>query len=165
MLRIALCVVMLAAAAIGSDSPEYQKGTITKKFVAEPGSSAVVFYALKAESRLYELKICGAFEDGQSVDFRVKGQTVFIRSEGDKEIKCPIQLTGPGKPVTYQKGTIEGTLRGSDMLYLVDYCGAFQAGSFTAGQVVEYRVDGERLFILHDEVKEYNCKIEGTHLP
>jgi len=182
--RLALLALLLATAAIAADTPTYQKGTIKKAFVAEPGLSAQAYYSLQAEKHTYELKICGSFEDGQSVDFRTKGETVFIRGESGKDIKCPTQLVGLGKPVSYQKGTIEGfertvgndtynlkrqskvyTLRGPDMLYLVDFCGSFQAGTFTPGQAVDYRVDGERLFILHDNDKEYNCRIEGTHLP
>jgi len=173
----------LLAISAGSDSGEYQKGTIKKTSAAEPGSPAQVYYALQTEHRLYELKICGSFEDGSSVDFRLKGNTVFIRGGDGNDIKCPIQLvSGAAKPVTYSKGTIEGfektlgndthnlrrqskvyTLRGPDMLYLVDFCGAFQSGAFTTGQVVDFRVDGERLFILHDGDKEYSCKLEGTH--
>jgi hypothetical protein len=53
-------------------------------------------------------------------------------------------------------------LKGANLVYKVDYCGAFQAGKFTIGQTVDYRVDGERLYILHDGDKEYKCKIEGT---
>ena len=87
-------------------------------------------------------------------------------------------------PPTYQKGTITGwdkrtdiranlngtttrnkkvyALKGTDLVYQVDYCGAFQAGKFETGQVVDYRVDGERLYIRRDDGKEYKCKIEGT---
>lgn len=93
-------------------------------------------------------------------------------------------------PPTYQKGTIMGydvrvdsytsgggnnmpvtttarrakvyELKGANLVYKVDYCGAFQAGKFTIGQTVDFRVDGERLYILHDGDKEYKCKIEGT---
>ena len=53
-------------------------------------------------------------------------------------------------------------LRGSDLVYKIDYCGAFQAGKFGIGQAGEYRVEGERLYIRHDGDKEYKCKIEGT---
>jgi hypothetical protein len=53
-------------------------------------------------------------------------------------------------------------LRGAGLVYKVDYCGAFQAGKFGVGQTVDYRVDGERLYIRRDEGKEYSCKIEGT---
>jgi hypothetical protein len=56
-------------------------------------------------------------------------------------------------------------LRGPDLIYQVDYCGAFQAGQFTPGQVVEYRVSGDRLYIRHDGDKEYNCQLEGTRVP
>ncbi|SRR5579871_936600 len=53
-------------------------------------------------------------------------------------------------------------LRGADMIYKIDYCGAFQAGQFAPGQVVEYRVAGNRLNIRHDNDKEFSCQIEGT---
>lgn len=185
MSRGALLVLLVVTVAIASDAPSYEKGTIKKSFAAEAGSPAQVYYALQGASRTYDLKICGSFEDGQSVDFRVKGTNIFIRGEGDKEIKCPEQpVGGLAKPVSYQQGTIEGfentigndthnlkrqskvySLRGPDMIYLVDFCGAFQAGDFSMGQKVEYRVDGERLYILHDNTKEYSCKVEGTRLP
>jgi hypothetical protein len=58
-------------------------------------------------------------------------------------------------------------LQGPDLVYQVDYCGAFQAGQFTPGQVVEFRVsngDG-RLYIRHDGNKEYSCQLEGTRKP
>jgi hypothetical protein len=85
---------------------------------------------------------------------------------------------------TYQKGTIAGwekrtdirsngggtgtrdkktyALRGTDLVYQIDYCGAFQAGKFQTGQAVDYRVDGERLYIRRDDGKEFKCKVEGT---
>jgi len=94
---------------------------------------------------------------------------------------------------TYEKGTIEGyevrrdisvfgggqgssvgsaarkakvyELHGADLIYKIDYCGAFQAGKFSTGQVVEYRVDGKRLYIRHDNDQEYKCQIEGTREP
>jgi hypothetical protein len=90
-------------------------------------------------------------------------------------------------PPTYQKGTITGwekatdirggvganngtvtrnkkvyALQGTDLVYRIDYCGSFQAGKFETGQAVDFRVDGERLYIRRDDGKEYKCKIEGT---
>jgi len=58
-------------------------------------------------------------------------------------------------------------LQGPDLVYQVDYCGAFQAGQFAPGQVVEFRVDngGGRLYIRHDGNKEYGCQLEGTRKP
>ena len=77
-------------------------------------------------------------------------------------------------PHTYQKGTIRGwenrtdiwgagivgtdaegvprkmtvfELKGTDLVYRIDYCGAFEAGQFGLGQAVDYRVDGGRLYI------------------
>ncbi len=90
-------------------------------------------------------------------------------------------------PHTYQKGTITGwdtridirnagngqrvrrrtrvyELKTADLVYEIDDCGAFQAGQFTAGQAVDYRVDtaDKRIYILHDNGKEYKCKMEGA---
>ncbi len=58
-------------------------------------------------------------------------------------------------------------LQGPDLIYQVDYCGAFQAGQFQPGQEVEFRVSaGEgRLYIRHDGTKEYGCQLEGTRKP
>ena len=52
-------------------------------------------------------------------------------------------------------------LKGADLVYQIDYCGSFQEGAFKPGDAVEYRLDGDRLYILHDITKEYSCKIEG----
>ena len=93
-------------------------------------------------------------------------------------------------PPTYQKGTVKawdirvdsdtsgGTgdipvtttkrrakvyeLNGDDLIYKIDYCGPFQAGKFDIGQVVECRVNGDRLYIRREDGKKYKCKIEGT---
>jgi hypothetical protein len=58
-------------------------------------------------------------------------------------------------------------LQGPDLVYQVDYCGVFQAGQFTPGQEVEFRVDKaeSRLYIRHDGNKEYSCQLEGTRKP
>jgi hypothetical protein len=90
---------------------------------------------------------------------------------------------------TYQKGTIQGwenrtdiwgagagaegvprkvtvfELKGTDLVYLIDYCGAFQEGQFGLGQPVDYRVGDGRLYIRRDHGKEYKCKIEGQKTP
>jgi hypothetical protein len=69
----------------------------------------------------------------------------------------------PGSPVqTMTRRAKVYELKGASLIYKVDYCGSFQAGQFGVGQTVDYRVDGERLYIRHDEGKEYSCKIEGT---
>ena len=96
-------------------------------------------------------------------------------------------------PPTYQQGTIKGwekgtdiywvgahgetfprdktvyELKGTDMVYLIDYCGSFQAGKFSLGQTVNYRVDetdedDRRLYIGRDNGEEYKCKIEGQKM-
>jgi hypothetical protein len=58
-------------------------------------------------------------------------------------------------------------MQGPDLIYQVDYCGAFQAGQFTPGQAVEFRVSaGEgRLYVRHDGDKEYSCQLESTRKP
>jgi len=56
-------------------------------------------------------------------------------------------------------------LRGADFIYKVDFCGAFQAGKFEPGQTVDYRVERDRLYILHDGDQEYSCQIEGKRAP
>jgi hypothetical protein len=89
---------------------------------------------------------------------------------------------------TYQKGMIKGwedrtdmwgkdfdgrgtprsvtvfELKGTDMVYLIDYCGAFQAGQFGLGQAVDYRLDSDRLYIRRANGKEYKCKIQGQKI-
>ena len=70
---------------------------------------------------------------------------------------------GNGTPVsTWTRNAKVYELRGEDLIYRVDYCGAFQAGEFSPGQVVEYRVDGKHVYIRHDNDKEYRCQLEGT---
>ena len=68
---------------------------------------------------------------------------------------APVGPSIPGTVKVYR-------LRGPDLIYEIDYCGAFQAGQFSPGHVVEYRVVGKRLNIRHDKDKEYSCRIEDT---
>jgi len=53
-------------------------------------------------------------------------------------------------------------LKAGNLLYKMDYCGAFQAGQFQVGQVVDFRVDNDRLYVRHDGEKEFDCKLEGV---
>src|SRR6202051_3029632 len=48
-------------------------------------------------------------------------------------------LDGNGEPLPPNKTVFE--LKAIDLVYLIDYCGAFQAGKFELGQAVDYRVD------------------------
>ena len=83
-------------------------------------------------------------------------------------IRRDIHVSGGGNGVgsSARKAKVY-ELQGSDLIYQVDYCGAFQAGQFTTGQVVEFRVDigGGRLYVRHDANKEYSCQLEGTRKP
>jgi hypothetical protein len=83
-------------------------------------------------------------------------------------IRRDIRVSGGGNGVgsSARKAKVY-ELQGPDLIYQVDYCGAFQAGQFAPGQVVEFRVDtgGGRLYIRHDGNKEYGCQLEGTRKP
>lgn len=72
----------------------------------------------------------------------------------------------PGNPVsTWTRHAKVYELHGPNLIYKLDYCGAFQAGQFSPGQEVQFRVDGDRLYIVHDNKKEYSCQLEGTRAP
>ena len=43
------------------------------------------------------------------------------------------------------------------MLYQIDDC-----ASFAPDQIVEYRADGDRIYIRRDNGKEHKCRIEGA---
>ncbi len=192
--RTALFILLAATIASGAEKtpPAYQKGTILNI------SSNHVICELQGTGIYKQIKNCGDFQSGQAVEYRVKGDNVYIRRENGKEYKCSIEGTivsgVPGKTqITYQQGTIKGwekgedmywvgangqsiprdktvyELKGADMVYLIDYCGAFQAGKFSLGQTVNYRVDESdkddlRLYISHDNGEEYKCKIEGQKI-
>jgi hypothetical protein len=171
------------AIAADTTSSAYQKGTITEEFSAKHKS-----YDLKTGANGYQINNCGDFQNGQVVDYRVNGNKVYILREGGGEYKCAIEARympsdTVSAPPTFQKGTIEGyeiryltsegglggvrkvkayDLRGPDSMYEIAFCGSFEAGQFTAGQIVEYRVDGDRLSIRHDNNKEWSCQIVGT---
>jgi hypothetical protein len=92
---------------------------------------------------------------------------------------------GKDSPLAYQQGTITGwntqhgsvtgaatgrsipthkdvyDLKGVEATYEFDDCGSFGTGKFQAGQAVEYRVDGKRIYVRRNDGKEYKCKIEG----
>ena len=176
-----LALIISTVAAADSPSGTYQKGSIT-----EATSAPQKTYQLKNGNVGYQISNCGDFQAGQTVDYRVKDRTVYIRREDGTEYKCAIKAElsinpNPTQPPVWQTGKILGyeslfrstkgtggirranvyELRGPDLIYLIDFCGSFQAGQFETGQVVEFRVDGDRLYIKHDINKEYNCQIDG----
>ena len=190
--RTAFFIFLMAAISDGADktAPTYQQATIIS-ISGNPASCE-----LQGIGMHKQISNCGDFRIGQSVDYRVKGDKVYIRRENGKEYKCNILgtiVTGSrdeARP-TYQQGTIKGWDRRTDIMwvgrqtfprdvtvyelqgvaqvYLIDYCGAFQAGKFSLGQIVNYRVDEAdkddmRLYIRRDDGKEYNCKIEGKRI-
>jgi len=190
--RTALFIFLMTTMTASADKtpPTYRKGTILNV------SSNHASCELEGVGVHKLISNCGDFQSGQPVDYRVKGDKVYIRREGGKEYKCgivgTIESNVAGK-TTYQQGTIKGwekgtdfywvgargetfprdktvyELKGTDMVYLIDYCGSFQAGKFSLGQTVNYRVDetdkdDRRLYISHDNGAEYNCKIEGQKM-
>jgi hypothetical protein len=94
-----------------------------------------------------------------------------------------IAVGGDAPPHTYQPGTITGwdtqhysrafsvgghvssapghkkfyELKGVGMIYQLDDC-----GSFDAGQAVDYRVEGKKVYIRKENGKEHKCGIEGV---
>lgn len=191
--RIALLIFLSTtiATVAGKTPPTYQKGTISN-ISGNPLSCELEGIGIHKQ-----INNCRDFQSGQSVDYRVKGDNVFIRRENGKEYKCGLVGTildnAGDAQLTYKQGTIKGwekgtdmiwvgpngetvprdktvyELKGADMLYLIDYCGAFQAGKFSLGQIVNYRVDLSdqndlRLYIAHDIGQEYKCKIEGQKI-
>ena len=190
--RTALFIFMITTMAAGADKtpPTYQKGTILN--ISRNHTSC----ELEGIGIRKLISNCGNFQSGQPVDYRVKGDKVYIRRESGKEYKCSIEGTiesNVADKTTYQQGTIKGwekgtdlywvgthgetfprdktvyELQGTDMVYLIDYCGSFQAGKFSLGQTVNYRVDeadkdDRRLYISRDNGEEYKCKIEGQKM-
>lgn len=185
---LVLLAVLLSAVAFGETNPGYQKGTVTKQ------TGVTTLYKLDGANGSIWVKPCGDLQTGQAVDFRVAGDKAYIRRPSGGDYKCSITMrSAPADtidaPPAYQKGTILGykirrdtnhdlistatgdakvyELRGPDLIYQVDYCGAFQAGQFSPGQVVEFRVNEkeDRLYIRHDVKKEYSCQLEGKRLP
>ena len=173
-------LIIATFAVADSTSGTYQKGSIT-----EATSSPQKTYEIKNGNKGYQISNCGDFQNGQTVEFRVKDKALYIHREDGTEYKCAIKAElsenpNPAQALVWQKGTILGyeslyrssgngsirkanvyELRGPDLIYLVDFCGAFQAGQFETGQIVEFRVDADRLYIRHDNNKEYNCQIDG----
>jgi hypothetical protein len=135
------------------------------------------------------LDVVGELKENYGLDREDLMSPVKIARTGFLAVLLATCAVGSDKtPHTYQKGTIKGwenrtdiwgagvvgtdaegvprkvtvfELKGTDLVYQIDYCGAFQAGQFGLGQAVDYRVDSDRLYISRDNGKEYKCKIEG----
>ena len=189
--RTALFIFLMTTMAAGADKTPrtYQKGTILN--ISRNHASC----ELEGIGIRKLISNCGNFQSGQPVDYRLKGDRVYIRRETGKEYKCSIEGTieNVADKSSYQQGTIKGwekgtdiywvgahgetflrdktvyELQSTDMVYLIDYCGSFQAGKFSLGQTVNYRVDetdedDRRLYISRDNGEEYKCKIEGQKM-
>lgn len=188
-----LVLVLLSVVAFAETNAGYQKGTATKQAGATTlyelngadGSVWVKPCGDLQNGQAIEFRIAGDKAYIRRPDGKDSKCSITMRS-------VPTDTIDP--PPTYQKGTILGykirrdtnvsgnghdsvstttrdakvyELRGPDLLYQVDYCGAFQAGQFSPGQVVEFRVNEKegRLYIRHDVTKEYSCQLEGKRLP
>jgi hypothetical protein len=186
----ALLATLFVATAAAETAAGYQAGTVTKNF-----NSAHKYYGLQGPDASFQVNNCGDFQSGQAVEYRVQDDKVYIRREGGKDYKCSIQsrtVASPA-PFTYQKGTVLGwstrvdtstgssgngltfnnkrrtrvyDLKGDTLVYQIEDCGSFQAGQFTAGQVVSYRVDesnknDRRIYIQRESGKDYSCRMDG----
>jgi len=191
--RAALIVLLLTTIAIADDTPAtgYQKGTIKQDFSATHKSyelmSGDTGYEISncgdfqngqvVDYRVKETKVYIRRDDGKEYRCTIEATLERPESSPDADSAGAIQ---------YQKGTIEGyevryltsegslggvrkvkafDLRGPDSLYEIAFCGSFSAGQFTAGQVVEYHVSGDRLSIRHDNNKEWSCQIVAKVKP
>jgi hypothetical protein len=76
---------------------------------------------------------------------------------------------GDSSTSSYRKGTITQNfspthksyeLRTGDEGYQINFCGEFQSG-----QIVDYRVNDDKLYIRREDGKEYKCTIEATLTP
>ena len=119
----------------------------------------------------------------------MEGKKVRIRDADGKEYDClmtqaksaPAETalkyeTGEILGYTVRRDTVENStrlakakvyeLKGQKLIYLLDYCGNFQAGKFFPGQMVQFRVDADkdRIAVRHDGNQEYSCQLEGMHL-
>ncbi len=196
--------IVLSAGVVAADNPAYQKGTVTADSASGHKlynlKAGLKIYQIsncgdfqdgqEVEFLLKEDQIYIAHEGAKPYKCSIKATTERTDSNS------------PSTP-TYMKGTILGysirrdlrvsgtlsgatssarkakvfELQGPDLVYQIDYCGAFQAGQFTTGQVVEFRLDEGslsnpdksftvgRLYIRHDGNKEYGCQLEGTRKP
>ena len=181
-----LVVLILSSFTLIVTAQNPQKGTITA--VSSSGDKR---YDVRDGAHGYQINNCGDFQVGQTVEYLVKGDKLSLRANG-MEYKCSIKATYTptvatvAGPRTYLKGTIQGyevryrisrgstgsvrrakvyDLLGPDLIYEIDFCGAFQAGEFTTGQTLEFRVEAERVYVRHDNDKEYSCQLEGTIKP
>jgi hypothetical protein len=190
--RTTLFVLLIAATAAGVDKtpPAYQQGTITNSSGADKFydlKGPVTSYRIAncgdfktgaaVDFRVKDEKIYISRDGGKEDKCSIKQKW----------------LTNPGIAAAtpkYQPGTITGwstrletisgsstglvmnskrrtkiyELKGADMVYQIANCGSFQAGQFTPGQAVEYRVDvtEKRIYIRRDNDKEYSCIMEGV---
>ena len=185
--------ILLSAAIVAADNPAYQKGTLTvatasghKSYnlkgglkIYQIGNCGDFQNGQEVEFIVKEDKIYIAHQGAKDYKCTIEATTeptpnytpgpVYMKGTIlGFSIRRDLHVSGGGNGVSSgirKAKTYE--LQGPDLIYQMDYCGAFQAGQFTPGQVVEFRVSTEesRLYILHDGDKEYSCQLEGTRKP
>ena len=185
-----IIIFLLCGSAIAGDKTNaYQKGTITeglsathKFYELKDGAHGYRFNGCGdfqagqvVDYRLESDKLHIRRENGAEDKCAIKGRMTFDEpSPPVAEPTAPANyvkgiIQGYEELYRYSKGTLSGVrttkvyrLRGPDLIYEIDFCGAFQAGQFKEGQVVAYRVEGERLYVFRGEKnKDYNCQIEA----
>lgn len=173
-------LIALSLPAAAQTLPGYQQGTIQQDAASK--------WQLVGTGVQISLDRCGTFHPGQQVQFRIADSksSVSIRDAAGAERTCSIAQyqTTSQQPSAYETGTVLGFMirrdtvesstrwvkvyevRAAKLLYLIDYCGAFQAGKFVPGQSLEFRVDIDqnRLYVRHHGNQEYRCQLEGMRL-
>ena len=174
----AVLLVCAGISAAGQVIPGYQEGTIHPA-----GKDA---YELRGEGLQVWMNHCGEFQPGQSVQYRIEGDRIHIRDVNGKDYDCSMtqaQSSPQAGAAQYQTGEILGynvrrdivekgirlakvyEMRGPTLIYLLDYCGSFQAGKFFPGQIVQFRadVDNDRISV-RSGGRQYSCQLEGMRL-
>lgn len=178
-LVVAAVLIGAGVPAMGQMTPGYQQGTVQQ--VDKHG------YQLTAEGGQVSIGSCGKFQSGQLVEFRIDADKVYIRNLDGEKYECPVvetQISGQAVASGYETGKVLGytvrrditekytryakvyEIKGAKLLFLVDYCGSFQSGTFSPGQDVQFRVDvdNDRLYIHRASNQEYSCQLEGMRL-
>jgi len=191
---LGLVLVLLLSAAIFAESPRYQKGTVTAKaggvgqyeintgeFKVGVGRCGKIQGGQEIDVRIDGDKVYIRRDSGGEYRCDIvtrTGNRVAFEPPPPSYLKGTILGYGVRRDTHYSSGANGSVsswnrkakvyeLKGPELIYRVDYCGAFQAGQFSPGQVVDFRVAEKegRLYIQHDLNKEYSCQLEGTRLP
>jgi hypothetical protein len=195
-LRVSLLVLLMAVIAAGEDKtpPSYQQGTILKNYPSSSKScdlrEPVTTYRISncgdlqagqvVEFRVDNAKIYIRQENGKEHKCGIEatmGTGVPLKYEKGTilgwstrvDITTTSSMLGRAYGIvgSHERRTRVYELKSGNLIYQIDDCGSDQAGQFTAGQEVGYRVfdsdqTNSRIFVNYDNGKQYSCKMEGV---